>query len=123
MYHEIGRLISKEYIEAGVTLLTEHQFPSEVIEVVRQHNAKIEQPKSKEAAIVMMSESIVSTIAYFEKEKKKAKEAGAAYTEQPSGKIIENIFEIRFNKGSLDESGITIMEYKKLKQYYLEIYS
>lgn len=122
-YHEIGRLVSKDYIEAGVTLLTEHNFPAEVISILRQQNAKTEKPKSKEAAIVMLSESVVSTIAYFEKEKKKALETGAAYKEQPLNKVVENIFDIRFSKGSLDESGITIIEYKKLKNYYVGIYS
>ncbi len=123
LYHEIGRLKSKDYIVDGAALLEERHFPQEVIDVIKQHNAKTEKPKSKEAAIVMLSESVVSTVTYLAKEKKKALAEGREYKEQPIPKMVENIFDIRFSKGSLDESGITILEYKKLKNYYLGIYS
>ncbi len=123
LYHEIGRLVNKEYIPSGVQLLQEHEFPAEVIDILKQQNSKMELPKSKEAAIVMLSESIVSTITYFEKEKKKAIKSGQTYQEQSLSKIVENIFNIRFSKGALDESGLTILEYKKLKHYYMEMYS
>ncbi len=122
LYHEIGRLVSRDYITGGVKLLEERHFPQEVIDVLKQHNAKTEKPKSKEAAIVMLSESVVSTVTYLAKEKKKALAEGKEYKEQPLSKMVENIFDIRFDKGSLDESGITILEYKKLKNYYIGIY-
>lgn len=123
LYHEIGRLVSKDYITAGVTLLEERKFPQEVIDILKQQNAKTEKPKSKEAAVVMLAESVVSTITYLAKEKKKALAEGKEYKEQPLNKVVENIFDIRFSKGSLDEAGVTILEYKKLKNYYMGLYS
>ncbi len=123
VYHEIGRVVSKNYIEAGVYLLQKYEFPIEVIDILKQQNAKIELPKSKEAAIVMLAENIVSTIAYLEKEKEKAVKLGQTYEKISLCNVVENIFDVRFDKGDLDESGLTILEYKKLKEYYMDLYS
>lgn len=123
LYHEIGKLRSKDYIKAGIQIAKEYRFPEELIHVIGQHNSKYEKPKSKEAAIVMLTESVISTIHYFENEKKKALQEGKTIKEQPLNKIVENILDIRFSKGTLDESGITILEFKKLKAYYIELYS
>lgn len=122
-YHEIGRVVSKNYIEAGVYLLQKYEFPVEVIDILKQQNAKIELPKSKEAAIVMLAESIVSTITYFEKEEEKAVKSGQKYEKTSLRDVVEHIFDVRFNKGDLDEAGFTILEYKKLKEYYMNMYT
>lgn len=123
LYHEIGKLRSTDYIKDGVQIAKEYGFPKEVIDIIRQHNSKFEKPKSKEAAIVMLTESVISTINYFENEKKKALKEGKPIKEQPLNKIVENIFDIRLSKGTLDESGISILEFKKLKNYYVGLYS
>ncbi|MSS64020.1 HDIG domain-containing metalloprotein [Velocimicrobium porci] len=120
LYHEIGKLKGKDYVEEGVLLTKEYHFPKEVVDVIKQHNSKIEKPKSKEAAVVMLAESVVSTIHYFEYEKKKASKEGRELKEQPVNKIVSNIMDIRFTKGALDESGISISEFNKLKQYFIE---
>lgn len=120
LYHEIGKLKGKDYVEAGVLLAQEYNFPKEVIEVIKQHSSKIEKPQSKEAAIVMLTESVISTINYFEHEKKKALNDGRKLKEQPISKIISNIMDIRFAKGTLDQSGISISEFNELKTFYIE---
>lgn len=123
LYHEIGKLRSMDYIKDGVQIAKEHDFPKEAIDIIKQHNSKFEKPKSKEAAIVMLTESVISTINYFENEKKKALKDGKPIKEQDLNKIVENIFDIRLSKGTLDESGITILDFKKLKNYYVGLYS
>ncbi len=122
-YHEIGRIVSKNYIEAGIYLLQKYEFPIEVIDILKQQNAKIELPKSKEAAVVMLAENIVSTIAYFKKEEEKDIKSGQKYEKASFGDVVEHIFDVRFNKGDLDEAGFTILEYKNLKEYYMDLYS
>lgn len=123
LYHEIGRLVSKDYIAEGVKLLGKYDFPKNVIDVVRQHNTKLEKPQSKEAAVVMLAESVVSTVTYLAREKQKALSEGKEFKEQPVDKVVENVFSIRFGKGLLDESGITVSEYNQLKKYYVDIYT
>jgi hypothetical protein len=117
LYHEIGRIQGKDYIEEGVKLGEEYRLPKRVIEIIRQHNAKYEKPGSVEAAVVMLTDSIVSTIEYMEKEQPK-KEARIS-----AEKIIDQIFDVRLAKGTLDESGMDIRSYKRLKEFFKDEYS
>ncbi len=109
-HHEIGKLVDKKaYIAAGVKLLEENQFPERIQAVVRQTSGKLEMPKSPEAAIVMLSEGILSTIQFL-----KIKQETVAMD-----KIVENNFQIRLLKGVLDETGLTLKDYTALKRFYL----
>ncbi len=109
LYHEIGRINGKQYIEEGLTLAQEYTFPKELKAILKEHNIKYDKPSSVEAAIVMLSDNVVSTIEYIEKTEENK------YT---PNKIIENIFQLRLEKGTFDTSGITLKDYKKLKEFY-----
>lgn len=117
LYHEIGRIAGKDYIEEGVKLGEEYHLPQPVIDIICQHNSKYEKPQSVEAAVVMITDSIVSTIEYMEQEQKEKK------VHLSAEKIIEQIFDIRLSKGTLDESGMDICNYKKLKEFFKKEYS
>ncbi len=109
-HHEIGKLVDKkDYIAAGVRLLEENQFPERLQAAVRQTSGKLEAPKSPEAAIVMLSEGILSTIQFL-----KIKQETVAMD-----KIVENNFQIRLMKGVLDETGLALKDYTALKRFYL----
>ncbi len=112
MYHEIGRIFGKDYIAQGVTMAQENHFPEPVIQGIRQHNVKYEMPSSAEAAIVMLSDSVVSTIEYLESVNK----VGSLTPEE----IVDNVFTNRFEKGALDESGLTLGDYHRLRVFYSE---
>lgn len=110
MYHEIGRLNEGDYIEQGVILANEHDFPKELIQILAEQNFKLTKPSSKESAIVMLTDTIITTIKYFEKDND---------LKRPSHeKLIEDIFDVRFEQGGLDDSGLTLADYKKLKEFY-----
>lgn len=110
-YHEIGRINGNDYIEEGIRLVEKYHFPEEVIAIIREHNAKVEKPKSKEAAIVLLTDSILSTLEYMEKQEEI----------EPISKeeLIENIFENRLTKGTLDECELSICDFQALKYFYL----
>ena len=114
LYHEIGRLLGQDYVKNGEELASQYKLPNEVCEIIRQHNFKVELPKSKEAAIVMLSDNIMSTILYL-------KNSGESSISPE--KVIENTFSIRLNKGTLDESGISLKEFHKLKDFYISQYT
>ena len=110
LYHEVGKINGKNYIEEGLKIAEEYAFPKELQAILRQHNIKYEKPTSVEAAIVMLTDSIVSTIEYIEK------------TEEhkfTTVKIIDNIFQMRMDKGTFDDSGLSVKNFKKLKDFYL----
>lgn len=110
-YHEIGCIEGKEYITLGEKLAKETNFPQGLIDIIRQHNEKFELPQSEEAVIVLLSDNIVSILEYL----KKTGQTCVVYE-----KVVENIFAVRMNQGTFDQSGITIQKYKKLKQFYIK---
>lgn len=112
LYHEIGKISGSNYVLEGVKLAKEHHFPEKVIDIIRQHHVKTEKPHSLEAATVMLADSILSTIEYM-KEKRPQEQIDTV-------DIIENIFELRLQKGMLDDSGVTTNAYLKMKKFFLE---
>lgn len=119
MYHEIGRLVGKQYVEEGLKLADAYLLPSGIKDIIKQHNLKYEKPKTREAAIVMLAVSFVSTKEYLEKNMKN--ESGETKGLITNEKIVENVFQLRLTKGSLDESGLTVNEFNLLKEFYLQL--
>lgn len=113
MYHEIGKINGKNYIEEGLKIAEEYGFTNELKAILKQHNIKYEKPTSIEAAIVMLSDNVVSTIDYIRKTEE---------NKFTMDKIIENIFQLRMEKGTFDESGLSVKDYKSLKEFYQNEY-
>lgn len=110
MYHEIGKLFGKEYIKEGVKYIKKNKLPSEIKDIIITHNAKIKKPKTKEAAIVMLADTVASAYMYI-----KTKE-GAQIDNK---KLVDNAFVSRFNSGALNECGITAEELYNIKKSFL----
>jgi putative nucleotidyltransferase with HDIG domain len=109
LYHEIGRLNGKNYIEEGLIIAEDYAFPKELRAILQEHNIKYDKPNSVEAAIVMLSDSVVSTIEYIEKSEDRK------YT---TNKIIDNIFQMRMDKGTFDGANLSLKDFKMLKEFY-----
>lgn len=109
-YHEIGKIIGSNYIEEGLKLADEYAFPDKLKNIIRQHNIKYDKPTFKESAIVMITDNVVTTIDYIDK--------NGAQKIAPK-KIIDDIFRMRMEKGTFDESGLTVKEFKILKEFFL----
>lgn len=115
LYHEIGRMVNKkEYISAGVELLQENDMPEELQDVVRQHGTGPDSslPQSMEAVIVMMSENILTTSDYLEKQGKRK-----AISDR---RLVEVVINNRAAKGSFAECGITEEQIGQLKEFYVK---
>lgn len=108
-YHEIGKIYGNNYIDEGLKIAEEYIFPKELTDILKQHNIKYEKPSFVEAAIVMLSDNVVSTIEYIDKSEEHK------FT---NDKIIDNIFQLRMEKGTLDNSGLSVRDYKVLKEFY-----
>ncbi len=112
MYHEVGRLLSSDgYMECSLKLAREHGFPEELKNVIKQHNTGSEVPKSPEAAIVMLSDCIISTGEFLERSGKRA-----AISDE---KLINSIFTNRKSKGSLTQSGLSEEQLDLLEEFYI----
>lgn len=113
LYHEIGKIHGKNYIEEGLKIAEDYAFPNELKAILKEHNIKYEKPNSVEAAIVMLSDNVVSTIDYIEKTEDNR------YT---TDKIIDNIFLMRMDKGTFDGASLSLTDFKKLKEFYQKEY-
>lgn len=112
-YHEIGKIKGKDYIIEGLKLADDYGFPEELKSILRQHNIKHEKPTFVESAIVMISDNVASTIEYIEK---------SVESKFTIDKIIENIFKMRMDKGTFDYSGLSVKDFKLLKEFYQNEY-
>lgn len=112
LYHEIGRIADEtDYIEAGTGLGQEYHFPERLLAVMRQHSTGFEFPQSAEAAIVMLSDCIISTSEYLEKAGKRSMVSDEH--------LVRSIFQNRLEKGNLEESGITPEQLQRLREFFV----
>jgi putative nucleotidyltransferase with HDIG domain len=114
LYHEVGKINGKNYIEEGLLIAEEYAFPRELKAILKEHNIKYEKPNSVEAAIVMLSDNVVSTIEYI------IKTEDHKFT---TNKIIDNIFQMRMDKGTFDAANLSLKDFKKLKDFYQREFS
>ena len=111
MYHEIGRIKKDEFEDFVKMMAEKYDFCNALTGLIIQNYRK--KPENKETAVVMLSDSIVSMVDYFEKNTDKTMPA--------KEKIIEGIFLNRLKKGNLSECDISDDELKKLKKIYENI--
>lgn len=112
MFHEAGRLLVPDnYMEGNDALAQTYGFSEELVAVIRQHNTGSEIPKSPEAAIVMLSDCIVSTSEYLQENGKRS-----AITDE---KLVMSIFANRMEKGSLSQAGLTEEQIERLRAFYI----
>lgn len=112
LYHEIGRMEDEDdYIEAGTRIGQEYEFPEKLLAVMRQHSTGFELPKSVEAAVVMLSDCIVSTSEYLVKNGKRE----MLSDEQ----LVSSIFQNRLEKGNLKFAGMTSEQIQDLQDFYI----
>ncbi len=113
LYHEIGRIKENgDYIEMGIQMGTEYHFPGPLLDIIRQHSSRMMLPKSVEAAVVMLSDCIVSTSEYLEKNGQRGMISNAH--------LVQGIFRNRLEKGNLQEAGLTREQIACLRDFYRE---
>lgn len=113
-YHEIGKLIGKNYVIHGIKLLNQYGFPKEIIAIIKEHNSKSNKPQTMESAVVMLSDTIVSTLNTIMETR------GMGSVNQ--AKIVKNILELRLESGILDEVITDTKAYVRLKQAFVHAY-
>ncbi len=112
MYHDIGKTMSSNYVKAGVLVAKEYNLPKEIIDIIEEHNGKIRKPASKEAAIVYLADTLASTRDYMMK---------TGNQKMDEKKIIDNIMMLRLDSEMLDESGLTLSDFREIKKTFIEI--
>lgn len=112
-FHEIGKLQSSNYIQAGIDIMKKNHFPVEVIRIVREHNSKTYTPKTLESAIVMLADTIETTINQM------IEKNGYNINKK---KIVGQVIDIRFDNGILDYAIKDANQYKELRKAFMSLY-
>lgn len=112
LYHEIGKLHSRDYIAEGVSIGKQYGFPMEVIALIEEHNVKYKIPTRKEAAVLMLADSVIFLLEHIEKK--------GVQKDKSVKDMIQSVFRIRLEKGELDRSGLTIRDFKMLEHYCVD---
>lgn len=114
MYHEIWRIKrEEECVETANDIAYAYDFPECLTEIILQNCDKNEKPQSKEAVVVMLSDSIVSMAEYFIRNKDKRKPS--------KEKLIDSVFANRLKKGNFDYCNISDEEVNSIKEVYKNI--
>lgn len=113
LFHDLGKVAGSEYIKEGLKLAEQYGIPKDVRTIMVEHNVKSRTPKSKEAAIVMLSDTVVSTIEYVK---------GTMDKKDISEQVlVENAINKRLTSGALNKSGLTIEEFNIIKETLVNI--
>ncbi len=113
MYHELGRLAEKrDYITEGVRLAKEYHLPKQVVGVIRQQNTRRYRLKSREAAVVLLSDAIITTDTYLRKKEKRQ--------DISDERLVKSVFRKRLERGDFRNTGFTDSQIKELIQFYIE---
>ena len=109
-FAECGRAVSNNYVKEGLILAKENNFPIEVTDFIKEHNFKLGYPRSKETAITMIVCKLNQTIDFLDG--KGLKRSITA--------IVDSVMDSCLMAGRLDASGLSLNEYKFIKDFLLE---
>ncbi len=109
LLHDIGKTKeSDDIIKAGLMIANKYGMPREIKAIIVEYDGKHRPPSSKEAALVMLADSVISSIEYL-------KASGRDVSEK---KIIDNVFNVRLSTGILDKSGLSVGELSGIKSEF-----
>jgi cyclic-di-AMP phosphodiesterase PgpH len=109
-YHKIGKLEGKDYVKHGVEIAISYSFPQEVVDIIKQHTGRSQSPKSVEAAIVMLSDTIISAFEYLDD-----KQNELVYDKDM---VIDQVIDAKLDKDMLDDSSLTLKMFRDIKKCF-----
>lgn len=111
-YHEIGRLQGAKSLENTLTIAENNEFPSPLVSVLREHTVDGDKPRSKEAALVLLTDNICGMCEHLRKTQK-----GKILV----SKVIDRALNLRLAKGDLSQSGLTAKDLSVIRNAMIEV--
>lgn len=134
----LSKIIISSHVRDGIEIAKKHGLPDEIIDIIAEHhgttliypiykkalegaNGEVEEsafryqyrkPKTKEAAIVMLADSVEA-----------ASRTVTRKTPEKLEKLINNIIKERLNDGQLDEAPITLSDLMKISRAFTNVLS
>lgn len=111
-YYQIGMLRGENNWENVKAVISENHFPQEAVELLKECLTHREAVLHKEAAIVLLSDSVIRVILTAQR---KMPDKKPDYQ-----KLISVLFDRKVEAGFLNQCDISIREFLELKQIFLE---
>lgn len=111
-YHEIGRLKGANTLENTLVIAEQEEFPAALRQVLLTHTIKGEKPDSKEAAVLLLTDSVCSMCEHLRKTQK-----GRILVV----KVIDKALGLRIAKEDLNRSGLTVKDFSIIRNTMAEL--
>ncbi|MCR4787849.1 MAG: hypothetical protein K5888_04615 [Lachnospiraceae bacterium] len=112
LYHRIGLLRGDNNWENAYGLMTEHNIPEEVIDLLAEYFNKDGGVRSRQTAVLVIAETVVSSVGYlFSKDK----EVNINYE-----KLINTIFDKKLESGMFADSDLSFSDINIMKKTLCE---
>ncbi len=111
-YHKIGILKGENSFENAKLVLEEYRIPDKVMEILKEYLNKDEKIVSKESAVLLISDTVISSISYLF-----SKDANARLDYE---KLIQAVFSKKVESGILNHNKISIGELEEMKKILME---
>lgn len=111
-YHKIGKMRGDQNLKNALAIAKEHEFPPALVELLKEYGGKNTILHSREAAIVIFADAMVSSVTFlFEKDKN----ATLDYE-----RIANVVFQKQMAGGVLDHCQLTMDELTTIRKTFVE---
>lgn len=109
LYYRIGRMQGEPYVENGVKLARDCDFPREVCMILKEYNGEEYLPSSLESAIVHIVDCVVTKMELFDNK--------TFSSEWNREMLIYQTLNEKSSSGMYDNSGLSMNLFLKLREY------
>lgn len=114
-YYRLGKIYGEPESENAVKAAVNHCFPERVIDIISKYGTADYFPKTKEEAVVHISNEVITRLELLDSEKKDTFSSGW----NQSMVVIQFLNELS-SKGYYDESTISINEFLRIRDFLAE---
>lgn len=111
-YHKIGKMRGNNNLKNALEIAKEYHFPPQLVQLLKEYGGKNTVLRSREAAIVVLADAMVSSVMFlFEKDKN----AVLDYEQ-----IVSVVFKKQIGSGLLDHSQLTMDQLRQIRTMFME---
>ncbi len=111
-YHKIGKMRGTNNLKNALEIAKEYHFPPQLVQLLKEYGGKNTVLRSKEAAIVVLADAMVSSVMFlFEKDKN----AVLDYEQ-----IVSVVFKKQIGSGLLDHCELTMDQLRQIRTMFME---